>query len=118
MKKITKPAEAEECVYYSDFSGKLLNDFYPPVELKIDFNYGSKNDGSNLTLHLDDNDIECVLELIKNKISEQCKKNLAKELKTCDDSFNDNMQFRDWDSCDKISNKLWFLKNMLDIKDE
>jgi hypothetical protein len=48
MKKITKPAEKEEFVYYSDFSGKHMGDICSPVEVKIDFNYGSKRDGANL----------------------------------------------------------------------
>ena len=39
MKKVTKPAEKEEAVYYSDFSGKTFGEFFPHVEVNIEFNY-------------------------------------------------------------------------------
>ena len=52
MKKIIKPAEREEAVYYSDFTGKVLNECGPDITLKLDFHYGSKRDGANLELHL------------------------------------------------------------------
>jgi hypothetical protein len=74
MKKIIKPLEEEECIYFSDFSGKPLGDLYPPVELKISFNYGSKNDGCEINLDLDDNDIELVLNFLKKNISKDCEK--------------------------------------------
>lgn len=68
MKKILKPQEQEEAMYYSDFSGKLLPDsetFGPPIEIKISFNYGSKLDTENLELHLDDNDYILIKEFFK-----------------------------------------------------
>jgi hypothetical protein len=38
-----------------------------PVTLTIDFGYGSKLDGLLLELHLDDEDIKDVLDLLKKK---------------------------------------------------
>lgn len=61
MKKVIKQQEPEEAVYYSDFTGKLLpesNTFGPPITIQINFNYGSNFDGSELELHLDDNDFK------------------------------------------------------------
>ncbi len=74
MKKILKPSELEEAVYYSDFSGKILNE-QPPIEISIDFNYGSKYDGCKLELHLDDEDFDQLLNFLKTKLSEDFKHN-------------------------------------------
>ena len=74
MKKILKPSELEDAVYYSDFSGKILNE-QPPIEISIDFNYGSKYDGCKLELHLDDEDFDQLLKFLKTKLSEDFKHN-------------------------------------------
>jgi hypothetical protein len=79
MKKVTKPFENEEAVYYSDFSGKLLNwmespCIEPPVKLIMEFNYGSKHDGSKLELDLDDDDAKLIVDFLKNKLSKESKK--------------------------------------------
>jgi hypothetical protein len=71
MKKIIKPAENEECLYFSDFTGKPLGDIYPPVVLTIDFSYGSLQDGKLLEFHLDDDDILEILEFLKCKITKE-----------------------------------------------
>lgn len=73
MKKIIKPAEDEEAVYFSDFSGRSLGEYGPPVELKIIFNYGSKQDGDCIQLDLDDSDIQEILKIIKNSVTEEFK---------------------------------------------
>lgn len=76
MKKILEPACEEDAIYYSDFSGKLLDSFInaPPCELKINFNYGSIYDGENLTLHLTDDEAKSLLEYIKLNLTEEAKK--------------------------------------------
>ncbi len=118
MKKIIKPAEREEAVYFSDFSGKSLGEFTPPVELKLDFNYGSEKDGANLLLHLNDEDVQPILDLIKKRLSIDTKQQLKKILESKEAGFNDSMQFRDWDSCDTLSNSIWFLRELLDIRED
>ena len=74
MKKIIKPSEPEEAVYYSDFTGKLLNDV-PPVEIAIDFNYGSKYDGCKLEIHLNDEEFDDLLVFLKITLSSEFKHN-------------------------------------------
>lgn len=66
MKKVLKPAEKENVLYYSDFSGKVLGDI-PPIEVTIDFNYGSNRDGDSLEWHITDNEFSELLKLIKTK---------------------------------------------------
>jgi len=74
MKKIIRPSENEEAVYYSDFNGKLLNDV-PPVEISFDFNYGSKYDGCKLEIHLGDEEFDEILAFLKTKLSSDFKHN-------------------------------------------
>lgn len=74
MKKILKPSEMEESVFYSDFSGKILND-QPPVEINVDFNYGSKYDGCKLEIHLTDEEFDELLTFLKTKLSPDFKEN-------------------------------------------
>lgn len=118
MKKIIKPAEQEEVVFYSDFSGKNLGNYSPPIELSIDFGYGSNRDGASLRLHLTDEDVQPILDLIKSRLSVDFKENAKKELIKQEKSFEDSMQFRDWGSCDFLSNSMWFMREMLDLKIE
>jgi hypothetical protein len=80
MKKIIKPALNEECLYFSDFTGKPLGDVYPPVVLTIDFSYGSLQDGKLLEFHLDDDDISDVLEFLKCKIVAEKKIELEEQI--------------------------------------
>jgi hypothetical protein len=115
MKKITKPAEKEEFVYYSDFSGKHMGDICSPVEVKIDFNYGSKRDGANLILHLEDKDVDSLLDVIKSKVCKNTKRAWKKQLDAQEKNFDESMQFRDWDSCDAMSNCNWLLRELLDL---
>jgi hypothetical protein len=117
MKKITKPAEKEESVYYSDFSGKLFKELTgPPVELKISFNYGSVRDGASFTLHLDDDEINPIIELIKEKLTSNTKKNIKKKLKEREKYFDDSVQMRDWDHCDLLSNDMSLLRYLVGME--
>ena len=109
MKKTTKPAQKEEAVYYSDFSGKCFGEFNAPVQLKIEFNYGSIYDGSKFTFDLDDNDIADVLFLLKGKLSNETKKDLKQRFVSLNDQYDQNVQDRDWTNCDYICNE----KNLL-----
>jgi hypothetical protein len=113
MKKVTKPYEKEEAFYYSDFTGKTFGSFGPPVNLKIEFNYGSQRDGASLSLDLDDEDINPFIEIIKKNLCESAKKFFEKQLSRNEKSFNDSMDFRDWDSCDSLSNNIWLIRDIL-----
>ncbi len=113
MKKITKPAEKEESIYYSDFSGKCFGEGDPPIELTLDFGYGSKYDGSKLTFHLDDDDIEDILVLLKSKLSNDSKKALKKKNIILDERYDDSIQSRDWLDCDYIGNEIELLDKLI-----
>ena len=115
MKKVLKPAEKEEATYYSDFTGKTFGDLGAPVDLKISFNYGSYRDGAVLSLHLDDKDINPIIKAIKQNLCANTKKQLKKWLKEQEKSFDESIQFRDWDSCDRISNCSSLLRELLDL---
>jgi hypothetical protein len=117
MKKIIKPAEKEEATYFSDFTGKCFGQHQAPVELKLEFGYGSERDGASLMLHLDDEDVKPIVDLIKQKLSEDIKLELRKKLEILDKDYEDSMQFRDWQSCDNLSNCMWFLREILEIKE-
>ena len=85
MKKVIKEKRHEEAIYFSDFSGKPFGTYKPPVTLKIEFEYGSIHDGSGITLHLDDKDMEPILELIKNKLNDDCKNQMKDDISDNDD---------------------------------
>ena len=118
MKKITKPAEREEATYYSDFSGKCFGELHPPVEIKIEFNYGSKHDGAMVGLHLTDEEAKLFLDVIKKSASENYKAFLRKKLEEYDDQYQTSCDFRDWDSCELTGNSIALLQELLDIKEE
>jgi hypothetical protein len=73
MKIIKKPRQFEEAEYVCDFTGEVFNNFAAPVEIKFEFNYGSKYDSTSFTLHLDDEGAEKILQIIKENIKEESK---------------------------------------------
>jgi hypothetical protein len=113
MKKTIKPAQKEESVYYSDFSGKCFGELHAPIELKLEFGYGSIYDGSCLKFDLDDKDIEDILFLLKSKLSNDAKKTLKDMYTSLDNSYEDSMQSRDWSSCNYICNEKDLLKKLI-----
>jgi len=100
MKKITKPSQQEESIYYSDFSGRLLDQFGPPVQLKINFNYGSKYDNSALELDLTDEEVLPLLKLIASKLSEEKRKELLVAAEKIEPLIESAIEARDWESSD------------------
>jgi hypothetical protein len=80
MKKVLKPAKEEEVVYYSDFSGKLLDHNMVPVTVKIECDYGSEYDGSSVELHLTDSGLNNLLVFIKDRLSEETKKEFKRQI--------------------------------------
>jgi hypothetical protein len=116
MKKIIKPHEKEQATYYSDFSGKYFGEWIPPVELKIEFNYGSKYDGSEISLHLSDEEIELLLDVIKLKMSNDYKQSLKKQLAIEEKEYCESVDFRDWESCEQKQNSVHLIEYLLDIE--
>lgn len=117
MKKITKPAEKEEATYFTDFKGKSCGEFGSPVELTLSFNYGSKYDGDILHLHLDDDETELIINVIKQNISTDYKKQLKEKLKGLESSYEASMQSRDWYDCEMKLNSLSLIENILSYKE-
>lgn len=113
MKKIIKPAEREEAVYYSDFEGRCFGEFGPECTLKINFNYGSEHDGSDIEFHLTDEELQPILELIKSKLSVEYKKNIKKEIEENDEKYEDSIDSRDWQSCEYYATNVELLKKLL-----
>jgi hypothetical protein len=113
MKKTIKPATKEESIYYSDFSGKCFGEMSPPIEVKLEFNYGSAYDGTNLSFHLDDKDIEDVLFFLKTKLNIETKQTLKRMYTRLDKENEDSIQMRDWTSCDYICNQQDLLKKLI-----
>jgi hypothetical protein len=118
VKKVIKPLVREEAVYYSDFSGKCFGELPAPVEISIAFLYGSKHDGAGIQLHLDDEELKPILEVIKKSISEDYKKDIKKTIDRYEKTYDDSMQMRDWEHCDIVSNTLWFWRELLGLTNE
>jgi hypothetical protein len=88
MKKILKPLEPEEAIYYSDFSGKIFQNFIP-VTLNIECGYGSKFDGASAEFHLSDKGLEKLLEFLKENLCPETKEKLKREINSnCQSSEN------------------------------
>ena len=113
MKKVIKPAEQEESVYYSDFTGKCFGVFGPDITLSIAFDYGSKYDGQELKFHLTDKEAEEVLEFIKSKLSEDYKKTLKEKMQRNTICLDDSINHRDHSSANFYSNSCDLLKFLL-----
>jgi len=68
MKRIITPNQDEEALFFSDFTGKPVGgDYGPQAELTIDFNYGSKYDTRQITLHLSDDDVDVLINFLNTK---------------------------------------------------
>jgi hypothetical protein len=79
----------------------------------IDFNYGSKYDGSKLRFDLDDKDIEDVLELLKSKLSNDAKQALKTMCSILEDKYENSVQSRDWTDCNLICNEKDLLEKLI-----
>lgn len=101
MKKIITPRQNEEAAYFSDFTGEPFGDLYqPPVTLKLEFNYGSEYDNSEITLHLSDLDVKPILELISQKLNPDFKKQLKEEFIENDEEYFNAIEARDPIECE------------------
>ena len=118
MKKITKPAEKEEAVYFSDFSGKCFGNFSPDVNVRIEFNYNSRFDGDVVELHLTDEESMLILDLIKHKASTDYKNSVKTKLIHSEQLYDNSVDSRDWNGCNYICNSIELQKHILDIKED
>ena len=95
MKKVLKPAEREEAVYYSDFSGTFLEEHSVPATIKIECDFGSEYDGARWEIHLTDTELNNLLVFIKDRLCQETKEQIKKELDTnCltyDSFYNKNL---------------------------
>ena len=82
MKKVLKPTEPEEVVYYSDFSGKLLDHNMVPVTVTIECGYGSDYDEAKWEIHLTDIEFNNLLVYIKDRLCKETKDEIKKHLDT------------------------------------
>ena len=113
MKKITQPRQEEKAEYFSDFGGESFQEFHPDVQIKFEFNYGSEFDGSRAEFHLTDKEAKHVLDFIRMNLSEGKKNELKKKLEENEEYYEENMNARDWDSCDHFGNCIFLLKYLL-----
>jgi UDP-N-acetylmuramate-alanine ligase len=85
--------------------------YHPPVTLKLEFNYGSEYDQSEITLHLSDKDIEPILELIQSKLNPDVQKILKEAFEENDEELQNAIEARDPMECEhRINNNRLFNK--------
>lgn len=118
MKKIVKPSEKEEVIYYSDFSGKCFGQFHPDVDVKIEFNYNSRFDGSTLELHLTDQETTSLLNFIKREITTEYKNEIKSKLNHVEQQLDISIQSRDWSDCDYKYTSIDLYKYLIDHEEE
>jgi hypothetical protein len=118
MKQIIEHAKKEKAVYHSDFSDYEFDGCGPDVDVKINFSYGSKYDGAALSLHLTDSDVECILDVIKSKITDKYKKEMTGLLDRYNEQYNEAVDFREWGRCDILGNNVDIIKHIIDYKEE
>lgn len=113
MKKIIKPAQKEKAEYFSDFSNTSFDCFGPEAEIKFEFNYGSEFDGSSVEFHLTGAEAKHVLDFIRMNLSEGKVNEFKNKLEQNKIDYDDNMDARDWQSCDYIGHYINLYKYLL-----
>lgn len=114
MKKVLKPYQKEESVFYSDFTGKCFGDLEPEVTMTMHFNYGSKYDGATLKLHLTDKEAEKITAIIKENLSADTKNDMKKRLQDHQNNLNDSVDARDWSQSEYYGNSITFVKTLIE----
>jgi hypothetical protein len=113
MKKIIQSKQEERAEYFSDFSNKSFEGFNPDVQIKFEFNYGSKFDGARVEFHLTDQEAEHVLDFIRMNLSEGKINELENKLEEHEEYYEENVNARDWQSCDHFYNCIELYKYLL-----
>ena len=114
MKKVIKPLQKEEAVYYSDFNGKCFGKFHPEATLSLQFDYGSKYDGSAITLHLSDEEANLILKFVRSNMSDDYKNSIKAKLEKQNNDLNDAIDARDYSQCDYYSSSCDLLQFLLE----
>jgi hypothetical protein len=112
MKKILKPKQNEEAIYFSDFTGKPLGE-WDSVNVKISCSYSSKYDGAEVTFHLDNDDLLELMKFLKTKVSGDFKNQIKNSMKKLDKDHEDCFQARDWQNAEYVQNNIDLLKLLL-----
>jgi hypothetical protein len=116
MKKILEPKKEEKAEYFSDFSDKSFGSFHPDVQIKFEFNYGSKFDGGRVEFHLTDQEAEHVLDFIRMNLSDGKISELKNKLEEHEEFYEENVNARDWQSSDHFYNCIELYKYLLNDK--
>lgn len=116
MKKVISKAVQEKSEYFSDFSGKSLGSGDVPIELKIDFNYGSIFDGSRLELHLTDEENMEILEFIAKKLHTKTVNNIKQKIKYLESLTEDSISNRSWDESSIYMSNIQLYHHLLNYK--
>ena len=114
MKRVIKPQQAEEAVYYSDFTGQCFGSHGPSVTIRMSFDYGSVYDGADVKLHLTDQEAEEVMAFIKSKLSEDAKAEFKKTVYNYQRNCDDAIQARDITQSTYFSNNSIVLKRLVE----
>jgi len=105
--------QKEHAEYVSDFSNKCFDSFHPDVEVKFEFNYGSKFDGAKIEFHFTHEEAMTVLDLIRMNLSENKMIEIKTRLESAKEDYEDNVAARDWQSCDYFGNCVDLYKYLL-----
>ena len=115
MKKVLRPEEKEESVFYSDFSGKSFGEFAPDVQVQMTFNYGSKYDGAQIVVHLTDEESNQILEYLSERFTNEKRNELKKLLQEYDSIYEHSLDDRAWDICEFYNKCRELIKKLLKI---
>ena len=113
MKKVIQPKQEEQAEYFSDFSDQSFEGFNPDVEIKFEFNYGSKFDGGKVEFHLTDQEAEHILDFIRMNLSKGKINEIRNKLEEHEEYYEENVNVRDWQSCDHFYNCIELYKYLL-----
>ncbi len=106
MKIVQSPGIPEKAVSISDFSGKEFKFKTPEVQINIDFNYGSRYDGSRLSLDLFESEASEILNTIFARLHRSTRRHLESLLKKANEDYENSIDARDWSGCDQIHGRV------------
>ncbi len=105
--------QPETAKYYSDFSNVEFEDCGSPVSVKFDFGYGSKYDESTFTLHLTDDEVQKLLDVVKLNVSTNYKNKIKEYLQMAEADWNELLQAEDWEFGEQAFNNVCLYREIL-----